>query len=83
MLLTAVLEDKMFASLTQDSFERVFDAKTGAFEALTHALDIASLDFLITFTSISGMFGSAGQTNYAAYVMILVITGQYLLNITS
>ncbi|EIN09536.1 polyketide synthase [Punctularia strigosozonata HHB-11173 SS5] len=66
MMLTAVLEDKMFASLTQDSFERVFAAKIGAFNALTQALDITSLDFLITFTSISGMFGSAGQTNYAA-----------------
>lgn len=66
MLLAAVLEDKPFDTQTQESFSRVFASKIGAYNALNQALDVSKLDFLIGFTSISGMFGNAGQTNYAS-----------------
>ena len=65
MLLAAVLEDKPFESQTHDTFARVFEPKVGAYHTLCEALDINLLDFLIGFTSISGLFGNAGQTNYA------------------
>ncbi|KAK7452697.1 Mycolipanoate synthase [Stygiomarasmius scandens] len=68
MLLTAVLEDQPFTPTTPsyESFSRVFASKTGVFDAVRRAIDITALDFVICFTSISGLFGSAGQTNYAA-----------------
>ena len=66
VLLSALLEDAMFASHSPDSFERVFPPKVDAFRALERAIDLSSLDFVVTFSSVSGMFGNPGQTNYAA-----------------
>lgn len=67
-LLTAILEDKPFTSTTPspESFKRVYSAKIGALETLSQVIAIPKVDFLVCFTSISGLFGSAGQTNYAA-----------------
>lgn len=65
MLLSVLLNDRLFVSHTQESFERVFPPKVRAFEVLEHVFDINALDFLVTFSSVSGMFGNAGQTNYA------------------
>ena len=69
MLMTGLFSDGMFASHTNESFERPFAAKTEAFSALESTIDLPSLDFVIAFSSVSGVFGNAGQTNYAAYVM--------------
>jgi hypothetical protein len=68
MLLAFVLEDQLFTSTTPSraSFERVFASKVGAFDVLRECIDISTLEFVICFTSVSGLFGSAGQTNYAA-----------------
>ncbi|OBZ65511.1 L-aminoadipate-semialdehyde dehydrogenase large subunit [Grifola frondosa] len=66
MLLSAVLNDRTFASQTTETFEAPFGPKVGAFEVLEHVVAVESLDFLITFSSVSGMFGNAGQTNYAS-----------------
>ncbi|KAM5543754.1 hypothetical protein V8D89_002371 [Ganoderma adspersum] len=65
MLLSVLLNDRLFVSHTQESFERVFPPKVQAFEVLERVLDLNALDFLVTFSSVSGMFGNAGQTNYA------------------
>lgn len=65
MLLSVLLNDRLFVSHTQESFERVFPPKVQAFEVLERVLDLNGLDFLVTFSSVSGMFGNAGQTNYA------------------
>ena len=69
MLLAVLLSDDMLGSHSKESFERPFSAKTGAFSALESAVDLATLDFVIAFSSVSGVFGNAGQTNYAAYVL--------------
>ncbi|EIN05362.1 polyketide synthase [Punctularia strigosozonata HHB-11173 SS5] len=66
MLLTAVLRDRTFAHQTQESFDAVYESKIEAFRVLSEALPIDSLDWFVAFTSVSGFFGSAGQTNYAA-----------------
>ncbi|THU83766.1 polyketide synthase [Dendrothele bispora CBS 962.96] len=68
MLLTGVLDDQPFTSTTpsRQSFEQSFNSKINPLGALQEAIDISKLDFLVCFTSASGMFGSAGQTNYAA-----------------
>lgn len=65
MLLSVLLNDRLFVSHTQESFERVFPPKVQAFEVLERVVDLNTLDFLVTFSSVSGMFGNAGQTNYA------------------
>lgn len=67
MLLAAVLDDQPFESQSQHSFDNVFAAKVGAYHALSEAVDIDTLEFLVGLTSISGMFGNAGQTNYARF----------------
>lgn len=65
-LLAARLSDKMFISQTKESFECAFPPKVEAFHILENVIDIRSLDFFVSFSSISGLFGNAGQTNYAA-----------------
>lgn len=65
MLLSVVLHDRPFTSMTAEGFEKPFPAKITAFEVVNKVVDIASLDFFITFSSVSGLFGNAGQTNYA------------------
>lgn len=72
VILSALLNDRPFASQNQENFDSVFPPKVDAFTTLTRAVDIASLDFCITFSSISGMFGNPGQTSYAAYVVFPV-----------
>ena len=64
--MTAAVSDRSFAQQTQETYEEPFVAKTGTFYALEEALDIDSLDFLLIFSSVAGLLGNAGQTNYAA-----------------
>ncbi|KAI0737725.1 KR domain-containing protein [Daedaleopsis nitida] len=65
-LVRAVLSDGMFQSHTAETFERAFTPKVQAFHALQRAVDLESLDFFVTFSSVSGLFGNAGQTSYSA-----------------
>ncbi|EGO18727.1 putative polyketide synthase [Serpula lacrymans var. lacrymans S7.9] len=71
MLLSVVLSDGMFSSMTSEKFEEPFPAKITAFEIISNIIDVASLEFFISFSSISGFFGNAGQTNYASANVIL------------
>ncbi|KAI0060607.1 polyketide synthase [Artomyces pyxidatus] len=66
MLLVATATDRTFASQDPESFESPYSAKIGAFKTLQDVISIQSLDFMIAFSSVSGMFGNAGQTNYAS-----------------
>ncbi|KAG2097390.1 hypothetical protein BD769DRAFT_246669 [Suillus cothurnatus] len=66
MLLSVVLADGLFSGLSAENFDAPFDPKIGAFEVLCHTIDTTKLDFLISFSSVSALFGNAGQTNYAA-----------------
>jgi hypothetical protein len=66
MVLSGLTIDKAFARQDEKSFELIFEAKVGVTKALEQVIDIDSLDWLIGFTSVSGLFGSAGQTNYAS-----------------
>ncbi|KAI0358347.1 ketoacyl-synt-domain-containing protein, partial [Trametes cingulata] len=65
-LLSAVLLDSLFTAHTQETFERAFPSKVQAFRVLEKTIDLHSLDFIVTFSSVSGMFGNPGQTSYAA-----------------
>ncbi|KAG2030868.1 hypothetical protein BDR03DRAFT_973938 [Suillus americanus] len=66
MLLSVVLADGLFSRLSAENFDAPFDPKIRAFEVLCHTTDTNKLDFLISFSSVSALFGNAGQTNYAA-----------------
>ncbi|CCM02247.1 uncharacterized protein FIBRA_04328 [Fibroporia radiculosa] len=71
MILTAVLADRAFQNLTREDYSGVFAAKLNVLSALRDTVDIASMDFLIAFSSVSGLFGVGGQTNYGAANMAL------------
>lgn len=65
-LMTMVLSDKSFTNQTREDFEKVFASKTTAFRNLEQAIDINTLDFFVSFSSVAALFGSPGQSNYAA-----------------
>ena len=60
-----VIEDRLVPDKTVESFRRVYDTKVNSGRALLAALrpDVKAVLF---FTSIAGVFGSRGQTDYAA-----------------
>ncbi|MEV6613187.1 SDR family NAD(P)-dependent oxidoreductase [Streptomyces sp. NPDC051051] len=64
---TIVLRDRTVATMTEDTFRAVLDAKTRTSVALHRALGAADgLDFVLFFSSAVALSGSAGQANYAA-----------------
>lgn len=65
MLMTLVLADALFMNQTESSFQVVAESKMKAFEVFSNSVNIASLEFFVGFSSISGLFGNVGQSNYA------------------
>ncbi|EPQ58589.1 ketoacyl-synt-domain-containing protein [Gloeophyllum trabeum ATCC 11539] len=63
-LLTLVLSDKLFVNQTAESFEAAASPKISAFETISSLIDMSSLDFFLSFSSVAALFGSPGQTNY-------------------
>ena len=60
-----ILEDKLLIQKTPDSFRRVFETKVKS--ALTLAEKLRDdVGFTVFFSSVSGLFGNRGQTDYAA-----------------
>ncbi|MFC3899220.1 SDR family NAD(P)-dependent oxidoreductase [Lentzea rhizosphaerae] len=58
-----VLDDKLIADKTQESFDRVWATKVNG----AKAFDISGKDgFLLLFGSVSGVFGNRGQADYSA-----------------
>ena len=55
----SLLNDRPFASQDQENFDSVFPPKVDAFTTSTRPVEGASLDFRVTFSSISAMFGNA------------------------
>ena len=60
-----VLEDRLIADKTPDSFARVYRTKVDGARALAAGLR-ADLKFLVLLASVSGVFGNRGQADYAA-----------------
>jgi acyl transferase domain-containing protein/acyl carrier protein len=61
-----VIDDKLIADKTIDSFERVLAVKAEGIFNLYKALDGVPLSFLAAFSSVAGRFGNIGQADYAA-----------------
>ncbi len=66
-----IIEDKLCSEKTYDSFSRVFDTKAHGAFTLIRRLRKEDLKFLVFFSSIAGIFGNKGQTDYAAANEIL------------
>ncbi|KAJ7779717.1 hypothetical protein B0H16DRAFT_1299877, partial [Mycena metata] len=64
--MTLVLADALFSRQTVENFTSVHDSKTRVFEVFAGEVDVASLDFYIAFSSLTGLIGYAGQSNYAS-----------------
>ena len=75
MLLSVVLADRMFAFQDDTNFSKVFASKTGACSVFASCLPggIPSLDFFVSFSSVVGLFGNGGQTNYSRFVPVLFL----------
>ncbi|KAJ7879268.1 hypothetical protein B0H14DRAFT_2341509, partial [Mycena olivaceomarginata] len=69
--LTLVLSDQLFLNQSQDTFAAPHDAKLKVFEKFAAAVDVNSLDFYVAFSSLSGLLGLAGQSNYASACTVL------------
>ncbi|KAF7336301.1 Polyketide synthase [Mycena venus] len=61
-----VLSDEAFFRQTQQSFRAVYNSKLKVFDAFSTHVDVQSLDFLVAFSSVSGLVGLIGQSNYAS-----------------
>ncbi len=59
------IEDKLLVHKTRDSFSRVFDTKVVPALTLADRLR-GDTRFLVFFSSLAGVIGNAGQTDYAA-----------------
>ncbi|TFY60143.1 hypothetical protein EVJ58_g5333 [Rhodofomes roseus] len=69
MILSAAMVDRTFAMQTHESFEASVEAKIGVFHVLEDVLNgkegMEKLEFVVATSSVCGLFGNAGQTNYA------------------
>jgi NAD(P)-dependent dehydrogenase (short-subunit alcohol dehydrogenase family) len=61
-----VIDDKLLADKTPESFDRVVGAKLDGLFTLSRALDPATLKHLVLFSSTAGRFGNEGQSDYGA-----------------
>ncbi|KAJ7120035.1 hypothetical protein C8R44DRAFT_981991 [Mycena epipterygia] len=64
--LAMVLSDALFFNQTCDTFHQVYDSKLKIFEIVSTQVEIESLDFFVALSSISGLIGLPGQSNYAS-----------------
>ncbi len=60
-----IIEDALFINKTYASFKKVISPKVQGTINLDHATRRENLDFIMFFSSISGVFGNIGQSDYA------------------
>jgi hypothetical protein len=68
--MTLDLSDALFFKQTHDTFCRVYNSKFKVFEIFSAQVAIESLDFFVALSSISGLVGIPGQTNYARFAFL-------------
>jgi NAD(P)-dependent dehydrogenase (short-subunit alcohol dehydrogenase family) len=69
-----IRDDKRIGDKTADSFAQVFDTKVRGADLLADAVDYGG--FAVFFGSVSGVFGNAGQVDYAAANCVLDVLAQ-------
>ena len=60
-----IIEDKLLADIPSDSWDRVVTTKVIGMMLMLKHLDLSALEFFVAFGSVSGRYGSTGQTSYA------------------
>lgn len=66
ILMTMLLSDGLFANQTETGFKNVIDVKWGAVSTFNDVRPVKDLDFFVSFSSVTSVFGNAGQSNYSA-----------------
>ncbi len=61
-----VLDDTMFENLSREKFEHTLQAKANGAWNLHRLFSENSLDIFVVYSSVIGILGAAGQSNYAA-----------------
>ena len=69
--MSMVLSDGLFANQTEAGFKKAMDPKWGALSTFNGVQPIKDLDFFVSFSSVTSVFGNAGQSNYAAATSIV------------
>ena len=64
-LMVLHLADGLFATQTEAAFHAVAQSKLRVFQAFTSAFEIVRLDFFVSLSSLMGITGNIGQSNYA------------------
>jgi NAD(P)-dependent dehydrogenase (short-subunit alcohol dehydrogenase family) len=59
------LVDKLIEKKTENDFETVYMPKVAGLNNMLNSVSVARLDFLVLFSSIVGLFGNVGQSDYA------------------
>jgi len=59
------LADKLIEKKTEQDFEKVYAAKVQGLENLLSCINLAQLQHLVLFSSVTGFYGNIGQTDYA------------------
>ncbi|KAE9386159.1 hypothetical protein BT96DRAFT_928410 [Gymnopus androsaceus JB14] len=65
-VLTGVKADGTFMKLRENDFRKAHEATVQVMKTLFHVVNIAALDFLIFFSSVTAAFGNGGQSNYSS-----------------
>jgi hypothetical protein len=73
-----IIEDKLVADKTHESFDRVYNTKVDSAYVLAKRVKADSLRFLVFFSSVSARFGSRGQGDYSAANEVLNKMAVYL-----
>ena len=71
------LADKLIEKKTEQDFEAVYSPKVRGLENLLRHVDTKHLEYLILFSSVSGFYGNAGQTDYALANEILTKSAHF------
>jgi hypothetical protein len=68
-LMTLVLADALFFKQTHDTFNSVWNSKPRALGIFAGQVEIQSLDFFVALSSINGLIGTPGQSNYTRSIL--------------
>ncbi|KZT62761.1 hypothetical protein CALCODRAFT_477 [Calocera cornea HHB12733] len=71
LIMAVVLQDRVFMDQTAETFRSVYESKVGAYKTLADVYDLSTADWLVMFSSVAGLFGNGGQTNYASANTVL------------
>ncbi|KAJ6492315.1 hypothetical protein C8R45DRAFT_825292 [Mycena sanguinolenta] len=69
--LAAVLRDKLLVDLSEQDFQAVYGSKISAVEVLLEVADVSKFEFVMTFSSMVGVFGTGGQTSYCVANLVI------------